>query len=140
MCGILGVICNEANFENEKKWLLKSIQALKHRGPDDRKIWISKCQKVLFGHTRLSIIDLNNQNAQPMFDAKSNVTISYNGEIYNFAEIKKNLSQKFNFVTSGDTEVVLKSYLEWGDDFIDKLEGMFSIAICDQRKKNYSSY
>ncbi len=130
MCSISGI----CNFE--KKPLNQIVKlmtnSLTHRGPDDMDFFQN--ENISFGHNRLSIIDLE-KSKQPMSDINKNIII-FNGEIYNFKELKielKSLGHKFD--TSGDTEVILKSYSQWGIDCLKKLEGMFAFAIWDHNKK-----
>lgn len=128
MCGVVGY----AGFTGEVS-LDKAIEAIKHRGPDDH-----GCQYfngVALGNTRLAIIDLSKKGHQPMFNNDKALCIVFNGEIYNFQDIKKLLEKKYNFTTHTDTEVILYSYQEWGVKCLEKLNGMFSFVIFD-RKKN----
>ena len=110
---------------------------LKHRGPDGSANWISSTRNVGFGHTRLSILDLTTSANQPFLDNTKNYVITFNGEIYNFKEIKKILLKKgYSFKTkNSDTEVLLLSYIEWGLKCVDKFRGMFAFAIWDNLKK-----
>ena len=71
------------------------------------------------------------------FDSINNITLTYNGEIYNFLELKKELSNDFEFITNSDTEVIIKSYLKWGENFLDKIEGMFAFALFDENEKKF---
>ena len=133
MCGIAGSITK--NFINN---LISSdvFNLLNHRGPDYRKkIVIREKEKIIsFFHTRLSIIDLSERSAQPM--TKQHATLIFNGEIYNYLEIKNYLETKgYKFKTSSDTEVLLSSYLYWGEDCVKKFNGMWSFAIWDKKKK-----
>ena len=130
MCGILGIISPEKKNLNID--YLKSL--MNSRGPDDFKMveqdFNNKYLKFYF--SRLSIIDLNERSAQPF--VKYNNILLFNGEIYNYLEIKKKLEQKHKFTTSSDTEVLLTAYKEWGIDFVKKLEGMWSFVIFDRNK------
>ncbi len=104
-----------------------------HRGPDGEGVW--RADGVVFGHRRLSILDLSDDAAQPMRDAPSGVVLTYNGEIYNYVELRDSLRAKgHSFRSSGDTEVLLKAYLEWGLDMLPRLNGMFAFAIFDPRQ------
>jgi len=134
MCGILGKI----NFKKENNWdgkrFLYSLNLMEHRGPDDYGIF--KKNEFIFGHRRLSIIDLKKSGHQPMLSNDKSVVIVFNGEIYNYLEIKKDLKQKkYKFSSKSDTEVILNAYLCYGIKCLDKFIGMFSIAIFDTRKK-----
>lgn len=121
MCGIY--ITNIPFAEQDVK---KKLETIQFRGPDY--IGIKKMDSLIMGHLRLSILDLDIRSHQPM--EVENFTIVYNGEIYNFEEIKdKLLTLGYTFHTTGDTEVLLKGYMEWGADILDKLNGMFAFAI-----------
>ena len=127
MCGIAGVY----GFFNETI-INHMINSLTHRGPDD-----SGWQKVkggVLGHTRLSIIDLSDHARQPMKDREGRYTIVYNGEVYNYKELKKELADKGSkFDSNSDTEVILLGYRTWGEKIFPKLRGMFALAIHDAR-------
>jgi len=130
MCGINGF-----NFE-DRKLIKKMNNSLKHRGPNDEGIFVKK--NISLGHRRLSIIDLSERGHQPMEYAHKNkkVIIVYNGEIYNFNKIKKQLKDKgYNFRSNTDTEVILASYLEWGKDCVKKFNGMWAFCIYDLQKE-----
>lgn len=107
------------------------VGALAHRGPDADGVFVD--ENVSFGHNRLSIIDLSTAANQPMRDHTGELTIVFNGEIYNFRELKKELEGKYNFVTASDTEVILAAYRTWGKEVVNKLNGMFAFAIWDKR-------
>ncbi len=123
MCGILG--------GTNKDWQYReALKALKHRGPDDQGI-IHNTELTL-AFVRLSIIDLSMKGHQPMSSADQNVWITFNGEIYGFRELRKQLENKgHSFQSQTDTEVILNAYIEWGDEFINHIDGMFAIAIHD---------
>lgn len=126
MCGITGF----AGAGSEED-ILRMTNRLLHRGPDDKGTYIS--HKIGLGHTRLSIIDLSQSGHQPMWNDKENIAIVFNGEIYNFKELKKefNLDKKYHFRSETDTEVILRLYEELGEKCFEKLDGMFAIAIYD---------
>ena len=131
MCSISGI----CNFEKKPSTQIVELmtQCLSHRGPDDSGFFQN--ENISLGHNRLSIIDLQNSK-QPMKDEKNKNIIIFNGEIYNFKELKSELrsfGHKFN--TEGDTEVILKSYTQWGVECLKKLEGMFVFCIWDEKKK-----
>lgn len=137
MCGISGIFFFKEKKKVKKKYLDKMNDILNHRGPDGRGNWISSNKNIGFGHTRLSILDLSTTANQPLLDNTKNYVITFNGEIYNFKEIKKILLKKgyiFNTKNS-DTEVLLLSYIEWGLKCVDKFRGMFAFAIWDNIKK-----
>ena len=131
MCSISGI----CNFEKKPATLVveKMTTKLVHRGPDD--IGYFSNDYISFGHNRLSIVDLQ-KSKQPMKDFDNDNIIIFNGEIYNFKELKLKLQNLgHTFKTSGDTEVVLKSYNQWGVECLKKLEGMFAFSIWDNKKK-----
>jgi len=134
MCGFTGFIDyqKEATIEDLKKM----TNSIVHRGPDDEGLDIIRngnCS-VGLGFRRLSIIDLSSSGHQPKFSPDGKVSIMLNGEIYNYKEIKQELTEDgFEFVSTSDTEVVLNSYLKWGLKMLSKFIGMFSIVICDSR-------
>ena len=110
MCGIAGIIHNTPKEINLER-LQKMTDAIKHRGPDGEGQWISKNGKVGFGHRRLSIIDLSEAGAQPMSFANGRYTITFNGEIYNYLEIKQKLIHKgYVFSSTTDSEGLLALY------------------------------
>ena len=127
MCGIVGFI---GKNKESKKIIESMTNKLIHRGPDDFGYYVDEF--CALGHRRLSIIDLNT-GKQPITDGK--YTIVFNGEIYNYLELKEELKKKYKFKTKTDTEVILKGYEEWGADVLKKLRGMFAIAIWDEQKK-----
>jgi len=130
MCGILGVASTDKI--NDVVWIQTGLNNIGHRGPDYSGT-LSMCdQKVYFGHRRLSIIDLSNDANQPMVDDQSNNAIVFNGEIYNYLELKKKLiNAGYKFKTNSDTEVLLKAYHYWGKNVTGHINGMFSFAIFD---------
>lgn len=128
MCGIVGY----AGFSN-KISLEKAIDKIKHRGPDGD--GVQYFDGVALGSTRLAIIDLSKKGRQPMFNHDKSLCITFNGEIYNFKEIRRLLEKKYIFRSNSDTEVILYSYQEWGIKCLEKLNGMFAFVIYD-RKKN----
>jgi len=137
MCGILGQINYKGNLANHKTFR-KALNLQKHRGPDDEGI-LKINDHIQFGHQRLSIIDLSPNAKQPMTSSCQNYVIVFNGEIYNFNEIKQELINKgHRFFTTSDTEVLINAFKEYGIKSIDKFIGMFSFAIYD--KKNDETY
>lgn len=125
MCGINGF-----NFKS-RELILKMNQLTRHRGPDQTDFWLG--ENISLGHNRLSIIDLSSRGNQPMWDAQKQVVIVFNGEIYNFKELRKELEKKYEFRSDSDTEVVIYSYLEYGGDCVKKFNGIFAFAIWDMR-------
>ena len=106
-----------------------------HRGPDDAGMWWSKDRKLGLGHCRLSILDLTPTGHQPMEDNTSHFVITFNGEIYNYLDLRKYLKNKgHSFRSTSDTEVLLESYKEWGTKCLDYLIGAFAFAIYDVKR------
>lgn len=127
MCGICGILNFGQNVTDVNK-INSMMSYMKHRGPDSDGVWSFK--NVSFGFVRLSIIDLSSDGNQPMQDDSKNYTIVFNGEIYNYIELRDELSQKgYDFKTKTDTEVLLKGFIEWGPDVLDKCNGMFAFAV-----------
>ncbi|HOX28763.1 MAG TPA: asparagine synthase (glutamine-hydrolyzing), partial [bacterium] len=116
----------------DRAFLETCCSTLKHRGPDHTGIHIAG--NVGIGMTRLAIIDLSSGN-QPMFSPDGSIAVVFNGEIYNFPELKKILSSKHVFKTTSDTEVILNGYIEWGADVFEKLNGIFAVALWDAGKR-----
>lgn len=127
MCGINGF-----NFPNPE--LIKRMNtATQHRGPDETDFWVG--DNVSLGHNRLSIIDLSPRGAQPMWDEKREVVIVFNGEIYNYQELRGELERDYQFVSSSDTEVILNAYKKYGFECVKKFNGIFAFALFDTRTK-----
>ncbi len=134
MCGITGVIDFGHIGESEINVVEKMNEALLHRGPDAKGIW--RDDNVVFGHVRLSIIDLSEASNQPMLDVFEELVIVFNGEIYNQEELREELERDFRFKTDhSDTEVILNAYKKWGIDALQRFVGMFAIALYDKRLK-----
>ncbi len=134
MCGIIGVASRTA--VSERGWLALGRDALRHRGPDDAGEWWSADGCVGVGHRRLAIIDLSAAGHQPMQDADGGLCIVFNGEIYNFADLRKELiATGHAFRSHSDTEVILAAYREWGTDCLSRLNGMFAFALYDSRRR-----
>ena len=131
MCGITGYINNRGVCQID---IEKMNTAVQHRGPDDSGIYIDPEQTVGLGHRRLSIIDLDT-GSQPMSNEDGDLWISYNGEVYNYQEIRKLLNQNHQFKTKSDTEVILHLYEEKREECLDYLRGMFAFAIYDLKEK-----
>ena len=136
MCGISGIY-NPHNKEiNSQKITEKILNIQKKRGPDGQGIWRSDCKKITLGHNRLSIIDLSNNASQPFVSKDNKTVITFNGEIYNFNELRSELIKKnIYFKSKSDTEVILEAYKYWGLDCLNKFRGMFSFAIWDNEDK-----
>jgi len=128
MCGINGWLIKEGTISTDT--FLHMRDTLAHRGPDDAGANFFQHHKVALGHRRLSFLELGAKGHQPMQLSDSGIWIVYNGEIYNYLELKSSLEQSGAiFTTNSDTEVLLHAYQQWGTDMFEKLNGMFSIAI-----------
>lgn len=133
MCGISGIINFDGSAVDEGK-LRSMIELIKHRGPDDEGFHIDG--SIGLGHCRLSILDLSSAGHQPMCSEDGKKWITYNGEIYNYLEIRKELIKKgHKFRSDTDTEVIIHAYEEWGEDCPNKFNGMWAFAIWDSGKK-----
>jgi asparagine synthase (glutamine-hydrolysing) len=133
MCGICGAI----NLGNEVK-VREMTSLINHRGPDDNGILniSANGNKIFFGNTRLSIIDLSSLGHMPMQTEDKRYTITYNGECYNFQSIRERLcNEGIRFNSHTDTEVIMKAYARWGEDAINMFDGMYAIAIWDNLKE-----
>jgi len=122
MCAIFGIV---GSYDEKKAKL--SLAKLSHRGPDF--CGVEQTNNLFFAHQRLSIQDINTRSHQPMKHEKT--LLSFNGEIYNFKELKKDLACGFEFKTNSDSEVIIAAYLRWGVEFVKHLRGMFAIALLD---------
>ncbi len=129
MCGIAGIIGNKAS----QKQLDAMLEAQAHRGPDATGRYMKG--DTFLGHNRLAIIDLSPEANQPFFSHDSRFIIVFNGEIYNYIELKKQLASTYSFTTNSDTEVLLAAYQAWGDACLSKLNGMFAFAIWDTKEQ-----
>ncbi|PKD21118.1 asparagine synthetase [Salegentibacter salinarum] len=130
MCGIAGIISAKANKEK----LQQMLNLQKHRGPDHTGNYVDSCYCAL-GHNRLSIIDLSAKANQPFKDNSGRYHLTFNGEIYNYKELKQELKAYYNFKTASDTEVLLAAFIVWGKSCLNKLNGMFAFAIWDNKLK-----
>jgi asparagine synthase (glutamine-hydrolysing) len=141
MCGITGFL-GFKNIDNPEAAINLMGKSINYRGPDNFSTWIDYEDEVAFAHNRLSIIDLDSRANQPMFDQAKNFIIVFNGEIYNFHNLKKEINQiykntdHFKWKTNSDTEVLLQGIALFGvEEFVKKIEGMFSFALWDIKKK-----
>jgi asparagine synthase (glutamine-hydrolysing) len=133
MCGIVGV-AGDVRISAES--LVAMRDSMRHRGPDDAGVWWSEDRRVGLGHRRLAIIDLSAAGRQPMTDASGTLQIVFNGEIYNYQALRKELEALGRrFRTATDTEVILEAYLAWGSDCLPRLNGMFAFALYDARHR-----
>lgn len=134
MCGIAGVLSLEHGGGLRGNIVESAMASLRHRGPDDKGLWQS--EGVALGFQRLSIIDLSSAGHQPMVDNDNQVAIIFNGEIYNYRELRVELTAKgYTFRSQTDTEVVLNSYREYGVDCLKRFNGMWAFALYDRRRK-----
>lgn len=130
MCGLFGLLTKDGRAAAQtSSELTTGLERIRHRGPDGIGKWVSADGRVGFGHVRLSIIDLET-GAQPMHSDDGRFTIIYNGEIYNYIELRAELGEN-QFRTHSDTEVILRAFQRWGAACVNKLRGMFAIAIWD---------
>jgi len=138
VCGIAGIVDYRNNLGSLEQNLQAMLKSIHHRGPDADGIWIDEQSRVGLGHKRLSIIDLSEEGAQPMHSSNQRYVITYNGEVYNFKEIAKELSSEHSVTFRGhsDTEIILEAIANWGiDKAIAKFNGMFAFAIWDKHDK-----
>ena len=133
MCGIAGIIAT-GNIEPNATDLKRLANALAHRGPDGEGIWFSQNRRAGFVHRRLAIIDTSSAGHQPMSSADGAYTIVFNGEIYNFLELRKELEHEGSlFRSDSDTEVILEAWRRWGEGMLLRFNGMWALAIYDNR-------
>ena len=138
MCGIVGAITFNDNFKVRKPYLIKMRDSMTHRGPDGAGVWVDPRGKVGLAHRRLSVIDLSSSAMQPMANDDNSVLLSFNGEIYNHAELRQELNRILQIqwkTDHSDTEVIIRAYEAWGIDCLKKFRGMFAIALWDKQKK-----
>jgi asparagine synthase (glutamine-hydrolysing) len=132
MCGIAGIIDPHLDQSQGEILLERMLESIRHRGPDNSSKWIE--MPVLLGHNRLSIIDLSDAANQPM--EYEDLVIVYNGEVYNYVEIKDELIKRgYRFRTTSDTEVILAAYKEWGGECVTRFLGMWAFAVWDKTKR-----
>ena len=134
MCGIAGIITTRSDISKESISLM--IDKLVHRGPDGEGLYLSDDARVGFGHRRLAIIDLSDDGNQPMSNEDQSIWLTYNGEIYNHNELRRELKSRGHiFSSKTDTEVIVHAYEEWGVNCVEHFNGMFAFAIYDESKK-----
>jgi len=134
MCGICGELRLDQSSPQQKN-LLAMLATLQRRGPDNEGQFIEG--PIALGHRRLSIIDLSEKSNQPMYDQQGDLVLVFNGAIYNYPALREQLQAKgHSFISHGDTEVILKSYREWGRDCVKHLHGMFAFSIWDKRNQS----
>lgn len=133
MCGIAGVVGISAQSTRESS-MRQVVDDLRHRGPDACGVWTSS--GIVLGHTRLSIIDLSDTGCQPMHDVSGRWTLVYNGEVYNYVELRDQLRDRGHFFLGGsDTEVVLAALIEWGEGALEHFNGMWALALWDSERR-----
>jgi asparagine synthase (glutamine-hydrolysing) len=137
MCGIAGIFGYAASAASvDPEELLRIREAMADRGPDGAGLWIADDGRIGLAHRRLAIIDLTETGAQPMATADGSLRIVFNGEIYNYRELRSDLESKgYRFLSRSDTEVLLHLYREYGRNMLQRLRGMFAFAIWDERKR-----
>ena len=135
MCGFNGIAATAQVTEPD--WLLAGRETMAHRGPDDAGLWWSDDRQVGLAHRRLSIIDLSEAGHQPMSEATDRYRIVFNGEIYNHQDLRRELQHLGStFRSRSDTEVVLNAYLHWGEACLERLNGMFALALYDTQERS----
>src|SRR6185436_9875682 len=132
MCGIAGLVYQGAPEEG-KDIIQKMTRAMAHRGPDGEGIFSH--ETIFLGHRRLSILDLSEKGNQPMTDASGRYVITYNGEIYNFRQLRTEI-KNYHFTTESDCEVILAACKEWGVEALHRLVGMWAFAIYDKEERS----
>ncbi|HYR92462.1 MAG TPA: hypothetical protein VE422_50930 [Terriglobia bacterium] len=133
MCGICGIVNFKANGPVDRSLVERMNSAQAHRGPDDDGYFIEN--KVGLGHRRLSIIDVSG-GKQPIFNEDGSVVVVFNGEIYNFADLRNNLvAHGHRFKTHSDTETIVHSYEQYGDECMQEFRGMFAFALWDRKRR-----
>jgi asparagine synthase (glutamine-hydrolysing) len=134
MCGIIGTVSK--GHQSQCTWLAIGRDAMIHRGPDDAGEWWSADGRVGFAQRRLAIVDLSPAGHQPMHDESGILTIVFNGELYNTAELREELIAKgYSFRSHTDTEVILAAYSHWGTECLERFNGMFAFAVFDARQQ-----
>lgn len=136
MCRIAGIL-DQSRAVDELEVIVRDMcDALQHGGPDDEGLWTGYAEHLVFGHRRLSLLDLSSAGHQPMTYRDGELVITYNGEVYNFPEIKEELkSLGYSFHTGTDTEVILAAYKAWGKRSFARFNGMFAFALWDEKNK-----
>ncbi len=139
MCGVAGGLAfSSSRFEVTAPYIERMCDTMAHRGPDGAGVWVSEDRRIGLGHRRLSILDLSEAAAQPMSNEDESLWISFNGEIYNHAEVRAELERtgRHRWKTDhSDTEVILHAFEEWGIDCLERFRGMFAIALWDGRRR-----
>ena len=135
MCGINGIAALSIQTNINERDVRSMLPPLHHRGPDGSGVYVDSCHRIGLGHTRLSIIDIAG-GAQPMHNEDQTVWVTFNGEIFNYLELRQTLlKQGHSFHTHSDTEVIVHAYEQYGDDFVQHLNGQFAIALWDGNRQ-----
>ena len=137
MCGVAGFLFTHQETDDPRDIVLRMAESLRHRGPDDGGSWVDETAGVALGHRRLSVIDLSADGRQPMISHGRRYVLSYNGEIYNFLELRDELTREgVRFMGGSDTEVLLAAVETWGlEAAIERFVGMFAFALWDRAEK-----
>lgn len=133
MCGICGIAAKVAPAGSLERTVRRMLGTMTHRGPDGEGVFIG--ERIVLGHRRLAILDLSENGKQPMSDPEQKFWLTFNGEIYNFKELKQRLKDKYTFRTGTDSEVIIYAYKEWGPDCLKEFRGMFAFALYDLEKR-----
>src|SRR5436190_612868 len=133
MCGIAGIFdMSGRRIERLRHRIEIMAELIAHRGPDGQGVWTAESGEVGLAHRRLAIIDLTDTGKQPMADP-SGAVVTYNGEIYNYRELKRALAAHWDYRSTSDTEVLLSAYARWGVECLPQLRGMFAFALWDAK-------
>jgi asparagine synthase (glutamine-hydrolysing) len=136
MCGICGAIAFNDSFACGERVTVAMRDTMTHRGPDDAGVWSSPTGRVSLGHRRLSIVDVSHSGHQPMSNEDGSVWVSFNGEIYNHAKLREELEKRgHSYRSRCDTETIVHLYEEEGERCVERLDGMFAIAVWDERRR-----
>src|SRR5438874_6937702 len=138
MCGFAGIVefAGHSPAADLRECVSRMAASLRHRGPDDEGCWVDAACGVAFGHRRLAILDLSAAGHQPMVSASGRCVLNYNGEIYNSAELRRELEDNYVFRGHSDTEVLLAACERWGvAESLPRLNGMFAFAIWDSQER-----
>ena len=133
MCGVVGIASVRDQVTPDRDRLQRMVRAIRHRGPDDEGYYVSP--GIGLGHARLSLLDLEG-GKQPIHNQDQTIWICYNGEVFNYVELREDLVKRgHKFYTTTDTEVIVHMYEEFGDDFVHQLNGQFAIALWDSNRR-----
>jgi asparagine synthase (glutamine-hydrolysing) len=136
MCGICGLLAFNDGFDCDERVVVAMRDAMEHRGPDDAGVWTSPTGRAVLGHRRLSIVDISGAGHQPMCNEDGTVWVTFNGEIYNHAELRQELEARgHRYRSHCDTETIIHLYEEEGERCVERLDGMFALAIWDERRR-----